>query len=74
VVGVGLSSPDSHKLKQGTVFKNHPTHDYEIDPTVDGVQGRGTGHPWGALEFSAGIVEGESYESIVSIDKSFAEA
>ena len=30
-------------------FKNHPTHDCEIDPTIGGHIGRGIGHPWGAL-------------------------
>ncbi len=30
-------------------FKNHPTHDRDIDPTIGGHLGRGIGHPWGAL-------------------------
>ena len=30
-------------------FKNHPTHDSEIEPTISGYMGCGIGHPWGAF-------------------------
>jgi hypothetical protein len=75
VVGrVGLSSPGSHEAKQRIVYKNHPTHDCEIDPTNDRLPGHGTGHPWGRLGNLCWITEVQSYRSVVSIDKSFAEA
>ncbi|KXH62473.1 hypothetical protein CNYM01_14348, partial [Colletotrichum nymphaeae SA-01] len=30
-------------------FENHPIHDREVEPTIDGYTGHGIGHPWGAF-------------------------
>ena len=49
--GYGCREDASTHQPQATreYFKNHPTHDCEIDPTIGGHIGRGIGHPWGAL-------------------------
>ena len=41
-------------------FKNHPTHDHDIEPTNDGHMGRAIGHPWGALGCSAAKGKGSA--------------
>src|SRR5437667_9046216 len=49
--GCGWARPRLPNDPQATRehFKNHPTHDCEIDPTIGGHLSRGIGHPWGAL-------------------------
>jgi hypothetical protein len=47
--GKGLGYPTTHPQATREYFKNHPTHDCEIDPTIGGHLSRGIGHPWGAL-------------------------